>query len=345
MSPFPISSLNLTFFSAGGHFKYNLSTDQSISAIPSLFNANLEGDIYSLFFGIFSFGHLLYFPFKHSFSSSLPFIWYFLGVPRPGVMEPDCLVPGRTFPANPRFVVFRDNLPAAAFLELSSRTPSSSFQKQNLLFNSSHYSRGMHWPDPGIDMQRGGPEKILKNRISCYSLAVLCISGNWWRRPTVQALVTFPCKRLLRSVEGIWTDKVYKEININVTKIETLKISKRSHISIDTTRYVSWGILPGKKPQSGLATALLWTKTHFCYLNKLFFTHMNIACLSKSTSYKKEEFDPPSGLENLISMYQQSTSSTHLPYIYLLTSLHLIPRKKVRKFFLLSSLWHGGAVH
>ena len=74
-------------------------------------------------------------------------------------MEPDCLVPGRTFPANPRFVVFRDNLPAAAFLELSSRTPSSSFQKQNLLFNSSHYSRGMHWPDPGIDMQRGGPEK------------------------------------------------------------------------------------------------------------------------------------------------------------------------------------------
>ena len=74
-------------------------------------------------------------------------------------MEPDCLVPGRTFPANPRFVVFRDNLPAAAFLELSSRTPSSSFQKQNLLFNSSHYSPGMHWPDPGIDMQRGGPEK------------------------------------------------------------------------------------------------------------------------------------------------------------------------------------------
>ena len=159
MSPFPISSLNLTFFSAGGHFKYNLSTDQSISAFPSLFNANLERDICSLFLEIFSFGHLLYFPFKHSFSSSLPFIWYFLGVPRPGVMEPDCLVPGRTFPANPRFVVSRDNLPAAAFLELSSRTPSSSFQKQNLLFNSSHYSRGMHWPDPGIDMQRGGPEK------------------------------------------------------------------------------------------------------------------------------------------------------------------------------------------
>ena len=174
MSPFPISSLNLTFFSAGGHFKYNLSTDQSISAFPSIlqeFSMQTLNEIYVLCFQrFFSFGHLLYFPFKHSFSSSLPFIWYFLGVPRPGVMEPDCLVPGRTFPANPRFVVFRDNLPAAAFLELSSRTPSSSFQKQNLLFNSSHYSRGMHWPDPGIDMQRGGPEK---NFTKIGSLAIL----------------------------------------------------------------------------------------------------------------------------------------------------------------------------
>ena len=189
-----------------------------------------------------------------------------------------------------------------------------------------------------------GQKKLHKNGVSCYSLDVLCISGKWWRRPTVQALVTFPFKRLLRSVEGIWTDKVYKEININVTKIETLKISKRSHISIDTTRYVGWGILPGKKPQSGLASALLWTKTHFCYLNKLFFTHVNIACLSKRTSYKKEEFDLPSGLEDLIFMYQQSTSSAHLPYIYLLVAFDTKKKEREICFVFLSMARWGGAL-
>ena len=175
----------------------------------------------------------------------------------------------------------------------------------------------MHWPDPGIDMQRGGPEKILKNRISCYSLDVLCISGKWWRRPTVQALVTFPCKRLLRSVEGIWTDKVYKEININVTKIETLKISKCSHISIDTTRYVGWGILPGKKSQSGLASALLWTKTHFCYLNKLFF-HAPEHCLSIKTHIIQKGGVWPAiwiGKPNGISDYWKDISSKGIWYI------------------------------
>ena len=100
-----------------------------------------------------------------SFSSS-PFIWYFLGVPRPGAMEPDCLVPGRTFPANPRSSSVQRQ-PACRHLPRTSHQTKILLSKQNLLFNSSHYSPGMHLPS--IDMQqRQRPEKNLKKSCAIF---------------------------------------------------------------------------------------------------------------------------------------------------------------------------------
>ena len=118
-----------------------------------------------------------------SFSSSpSPFIWYFLGVPRPGAMEPDCLVPGRTFPANPRSSSVQRQ-PACRHLPRTSHQTKILLSKQNLLFNSSHYSPGMHLPAPSIDMQqRQRPEKNLKKSCAILWQCALCISLNWWRR-------------------------------------------------------------------------------------------------------------------------------------------------------------------
>ena len=95
-------------------------------------------------------------------------------------MEPDCLVPGRTFPANPSFVgpsVQRQ--PASRHLPRTNLNPRFSFQRQNLLFNSSHYSLGMHLPDPSLDMQHSmaeRPEKVSTKSSSPSSFAALCMS-------------------------------------------------------------------------------------------------------------------------------------------------------------------------
>ena len=96
-------------------------------------------------------------------------------------MEPDCLVPGRTFPANPRSSSVQRQ-PACRHLPRTSHQTKILLSKQNLLFNSSHYSPGMHLPGPSIDMQqRQRPEKTLKN-LALFFCSALCISLNWWRR-------------------------------------------------------------------------------------------------------------------------------------------------------------------
>ena len=130
-----ISPLNLTFLSKGNVLStYNLSRPIYLS--PSIYLLSFQ-EFFNAKPKCLPMPHVLCLLFGRFFSSSsptfspgplFPFICIFLGVSRLGVMEPDCLVPGRTFPANPRFVGRVQRQPARRHLPRTNLNPQSSFQ-------------------------------------------------------------------------------------------------------------------------------------------------------------------------------------------------------------------------
>ena len=89
--------------------------------------------------------------------------------------------------------VSRDSLPAATFPEPTS-IHNPPFKAQNLVFNSSHYSLGMHTCSIRVSTCSiaEGPEKASKVTlpILLQRCAFQCCKANWWRRSMVQVLVT-----------------------------------------------------------------------------------------------------------------------------------------------------------